>query len=231
MAHLQSKYSSRSGRSGGSRACWHIIAWQLTPSSLLTFLNHLPVSQNDTRPRRQVLESQPCLLKRDGIPESFAHAYLQTTVIRYIFPCVNPHTCHLPQWIPKQSRASAGGRSGTSTSAGLVSSAWHDMAWHQFWWFKCNPITSHPLYPCRAALTGLFPIPMSDVADMACWLVLLTAQPGWKKVATDPQQIIKVRTRLHFSFTMLSMTQTAVWKLYRLHNLYFYHIPVGTQAS
>jgi hypothetical protein len=54
------------------------------------------------------------------------------------------------------------------TGAGLVSSAWHDMAWHQFWWFKCNPITSHPLYPCRAALTGMFPIPMSDVADMAC---------------------------------------------------------------
>jgi hypothetical protein len=28
----------------------------------------------------------------------------------------------------------------------------------------------------------MFPIPMSDVADMACLLVLLTAQPGEKQL-------------------------------------------------
>ena len=45
----------------------------------------------------------------------------------------------------------------------IVGMTWHGMASILV---KCNPITSHPLYPCRAALTGMFPIPMSDVADM-----------------------------------------------------------------
>jgi hypothetical protein len=47
----------------------------------------------------------------------------------------------------------------------------------------------------------MFPIPMSDVADMACLLVLLTTQPGKGGNSCDrqAQQIIKVRTPLHFA--------------------------------